>query len=185
MTRKLKKLTLYGIIGVFLFTFTNCEYDEKNYNYQSKDNSEKGLKVSKVNFKEFSKNITLLNKLGKFSNSTQQNSAKLVYSSDNSFYIDTDSAYLIENENGKHSYTFQIIRQNPSQFLLENLIVSQNNSLGYDLYIAQYDINETELEQLKNGENPNILNKLNILPISNNTINTSTLLSKAVQKECV
>ncbi|WP_438967255.1 hypothetical protein [Flavobacterium sp.] len=185
MTRKSRKISLYGIIGVFLFTFTNCEYDEKNYNYQSKNNSEKELKVSKVNYKQFSKNSKLLDKLGKFSNSSQQTSARLVYSNDNSFYIDTDFAYLIESENGEHSYTFQITRQNP-QYLLENLIVNQNDSLGYSLYIAQYDINEVELEQLNNGENPNITNKLSIIPISNNTINTSTLFSRgSVEGMCL
>ncbi|WP_445455028.1 hypothetical protein [Flavobacterium sp. HNIBRBA15423] len=181
----MRKHSLFVFIGVLLFTFTNCEYEEKISDYQSNHNSEQQLKVSKVNFNQFKKNKNLMEKLGKFTNTSQQTLEKLVYSNDNSFYVDTDFAYFIENENGKHSYTFQIIRQN-SQYLLENLIINQNDSLGYNLFIAQYNINELELDQLSNGENPNIIDKLNIIPLSNNIINTSSLLSRgSVEGMCL
>jgi hypothetical protein len=51
MTKKTKKLSLFGIIVVVLFTFINCEYDEKTIDYQKQDQSDNNLKVSKVNFK--------------------------------------------------------------------------------------------------------------------------------------
>lgn len=177
MTKKTKKLSLFGIIVVVLFTFINCEYDEKTIDYQKQDQSDNNLKVSKVNFNQFKNNKKLMDKLGNIKNTTQQTTARLIQANDGSFSINTDLAYLIESENGNHSYTFQIIRQNP-QYRLENLILKENDSTGYNLYIAQYNITELEFEQLQNGENPTIINKLTIVPVANNIINTTNILNR-------
>jgi hypothetical protein len=162
------------------FLFNSCDNDfevdtSSNANQHSHDSN---LKVSKVYFDEFKDNTDLLNKISKSTgNNTSVQNQKLVHSADDSFYIDTDYAYFIEDENGKHSYTFQINRQN-SPYPLENLIVAQNDSLAYNVYIAQYNINATEFTQLSNGQHPNISDKIIITPISNSVIDVNTLLSR-------
>ena len=174
----LKQKLKIGLLLVWVaLLFVACEYDEKTVNYHTQDHAEKHLKVSKVNFNQLQNNKKLMDRLGKLKNTTQQTAARIIQSNDNSFYIDTDFAYLIESENGKHSYTFEIISQDP-QYRLENLIVKENNTDGYNLYIAQYDITELEYEQLQNGENPSLINKLNIVPVANNIINTTNILNR-------
>lgn len=174
----LKRKLKFGLLLAWVaLLFVACEYDEKTMDYHIQNHAEKHFKVSKVHFKQLQNNKKLMDRLGKLKNTTQQTVARIIQSNDNSFYIDTDVAYLIESENGKHSYTFQIIRQNP-QYRLENLIIKKNNADGYNLYIAQYDITELEYQQLQNGENPSLINKLNIVPVANNIINTNNILNR-------
>lgn len=178
MAKKIKSSILLFFISSFFLI--SCEKDIEEDIVNQKNSK---LKVSKINFKEFKNNSELLNKIAKSTgkNKLEQNQ-RLVHSADNSFYIDTDFAYLIESENGNHSYTFQIIRQNP-QYRLENLIFKKNDTTGYILYIAQYDITELEYEQLQNGENPAIINKLNIVPVGNNIINATNIFSRGSAEE--
>ncbi len=185
MKKKIKILLMLLFVSGFIFNSCDKDFevDELLNKNQKSDNS--NLKVSKVYFNDFKKNTELLNKIAKSigKNKIEQNQ-RIVHSTDNSFYIDTDFAYFIEDENGKHSYTFQMIRQNPL-YRLENLILKENDSSGYNLYIAQYDITELEYEQLQNGENPTIINKLNIVPVANNIINTTNIFSRGSGEFCL
>ena len=109
MAKKIKSSILLFFISSFFLI--SCEKDIEEDIVNQKNSK---LKIFKINFKEFKNNSELLNKIAKSTgkNKLEQNQ-RLVHSADNSFYIDTDFAYLIESENGNHSYTFLIIRQNP------------------------------------------------------------------------
>ena len=177
MRKIIDKLFLFTLFSVLILSFVNCEYEE-NYPEIEKTTIKQNLKVSKVHFKDFKNNINLLNQLSKIGNkSNALTKNRIVFSNDASFYIDTDFAYYIENENGQHSYTFQINRENP-EFLLENLILHQNDSIGYDLYIAQYAITEHEYQELELGHNPDLSEKITITPVDGTLIDNNSLLNR-------
>ena len=166
MKQKLYKFLFFSSIFVMIYS---CEYENEIVNYHSQNHEEKHFKVTKVNYNQLKRNKKLLERLGSIKNTKQQPAEKIITSNDNSFFIDTNFAYLIEGENGKHSYTFKITRQNP-QNRLENLVLNENNTGGFDLFIAKYNITELEYNQLQNGGNPNLVNKLDIVPVANNII---------------
>ncbi|WP_445456330.1 hypothetical protein [Flavobacterium sp. HNIBRBA15423] len=178
MRKIINKLFLFTLLGVLTLLFVNCEYEEDSPKIEKKAAFKQNLKVSKVHFKDFKNNAKLLNQLTKIGNkSNALTSNRILLSNDNSFYIDTDFAYYIEDEKGGHSYTFQINRKNPN-LLLENLILNQNDSTGYDLYIAQYAITEQEYQELEQGHNPDLSEKITITPVDGTLIDINSLLSR-------
>jgi hypothetical protein len=171
MTKKLKKISLFTLLGLLVFSFLNCEYD-KNEDVNIVKTTPTNLKVQKVGYLELSKNKNLFQKLDKLKTDktiAKDINGKVVYSIDYDFYIETNYANYIEEENGKHSYTFQIFRENTT-YLLENLVLNANDSLGYDLYIAQYDVTPTELEQIKSGVAVNLSQKTMLISIDDNAL---------------
>lgn len=170
--KNFKRVSIYSLLGFLFFTLVNCNDDDLTIVDKNNVKTNTEFKTEKVYFKEFSTNSRLLNKINKAKTklTRQENIAnKEVFASDNSFSIETDFANYIERENGKHSYTFAIHRENP-EYLLENLVLNSNDSLGYDLYIVQYDITQLELEQLYNGQNPIISHKAIIHNFEDNEI---------------
>lgn len=162
-------------IRILLFFFTgmlilSCNYDDE-ISTKSTESSAENYKLKKVYLKEYSKNTKLFKQINNVKSKnlkSYDSNGKIVYSSDNSFNINTDFATYIEN-NGKHSYTFKINRDNP-EYLLENLILNSNDSLGYDAYIVQYDITESEFQLLKNNNFVNLSNKMTLLKLLDSNI---------------
>jgi hypothetical protein len=180
MSQTIKKRNLSILLILFALTmlFVNCQFDDKesfhinNYNHST-------YKVQKLKKEQYVKNSKLVNRLNKFeSKFAKKSNSKIVSANDNSFSIDTDFTFFIEKENGKHSYTFLINRPN-SAFQLENLILNSNDSLGYDIYLAQYDITALEYEQIMIGQNPNVLNKTIITKLNSDVIDLNSIFSRS------
>ncbi len=182
MTEKIKILLLLLSQVVFL---NSCDKDyEEDVTLTTQQNSNNSnLKVSKVYYKDFKNNSTLLNKIEKTIGKPKPSiNQRTVHSSDNSFYIDTDYAYYIEDENGNHSYTFQITRENP-QYLLENLILNSNNQNSYDAFIAQYNITEQEYIELEHGHNPDLSSKVTLTPVNGTIIDINSIFTRSSAEE--
>ena len=158
----------------------SCQYDtESSTPIQAQP--EKKFTVKKLKFDEIAKNNALFDKVREFNKGKKIESninGKIVYSTENDFYIDTNIATYIEDENGKISYTFKVFR-NDSPYLLENIVLTLNDSLGFDLYFAQYDITQQELDQLKSGEAVNTSEKTMVFKITDNSF-TNNLFNKAI-----
>jgi uncharacterized membrane protein YgcG len=179
MLQTIKKRSIAALLMLFALTmlFVNCQFDDKE-SFHIKNHNHSTYKVQKLKKEQYVKNSKLVNRLNKFeSKFAKKSNSKIVSANDNSFSIDTDYSFYIEKENGKHSYTFLINREN-SPFLLENLILSSHDSLGYEVYIAQYDITLSEYEQIKNGQNPNLLSKINLIKVEN-VINIENIFNRS------
>lgn len=114
---------------------------------------------------------------------TAKSANKIVSASDNSFFINTNSATYIENENGLHSYTFYINR-NLENVLLENLVISLQEDGTYKSFIVTYNITQPEFENLKNGLFVDMDNKMSI-EIFNDDNFLSQLSNKIVYSPCI
>ncbi|WP_417857865.1 hypothetical protein [Xanthomarina gelatinilytica] len=85
---------------------------------------------------------------------------RLVHSSAYGFYIDTDVATYMENANGSyHSYTFPVIRDNPT-VALENILFSLQADGTYKVSLVSYNLTENEKEALLNGQFVDLTNKI-------------------------
>jgi hypothetical protein len=180
MSQTIKKRNLSILLILFALTmlFVNCQFDDKE-SFHIKNHNHSTYKVQKLKKEQYVKNSKLVNRLNKFeSKFAKKSNFKIVSANDNSFSIDTDFTFFIEKENGKHPYTFLINRPN-SAFQLENLILNSNDSLGYDIYLAQYDITTLEYEQIMIGQNPNVLNKTIITKLNNDVIDLNPIFSRS------
>lgn len=177
----LKNYLLLFLSGIIILS---CELQEEViHEHEANEN----FKIEKVKFNEFSKNANLIKKLGRINSKIEQSkNSKIATSSDSSFTINTDYANYIKTGVDKHSYTFKINRTN-SQFLLENLILNSNDSLGYDAFIVQYNISENEYLSMKNGNNIDLSNKTTLIKVNDNDF-ISNIFSKElyeVQTMCL
>lgn len=166
MKKNLLQKTNYVLFALFIL-FISCENDETIIN---NNQDSKKFKIEKLNYKQIKKNNKLINKLNAVTNTSGEHN-RIISTIDNSFYIDTDLVTYIEDLKGNHSYIFAIVRDS-TQYLLENLVISQNTNNDYSAHLIQYDITESELNQMYNG-NLNIitLDKLNIKPFDLNSLN--------------
>lgn len=189
MTKTLKKIFLFTFFGALIFSFLNCEYEERNQTNEILQ--EKIFKIKRLKFDDISKNDQLINKLNKLNKNkknTLDENGKIVFSDEYDFYIDTNYAVYIEDENGKFSYTFNVYRNN-SPYLLENIVLSSIDSSGYELHFAQYNINQQELNQLKNGEAINLADKTVFFNITDNSFITNlfnkTIIIQEGEGDCI
>lgn len=119
--QKLKIFLLFSSLVFLGIFFDSCQMDDNTINEKGETKS-LNFKLERVKFNKFSKNSKLIKQLSKIEPNKKQNEfGKTVSSTDGSFTINTEFATYIESDNGKHSYTFKINRENP-EFLLENLI---------------------------------------------------------------
>ena len=168
--QKLKILLLFSSLVFLGMVFDSCQFDDSIETKQNLDTTNLNFKLERVKFNKLSKNSKLIKQLSKIDPNKRQNEyGKTVSSSDGSFTINTEFATYIESDNGKHSYTFKIQRDS-SQFLLENLVLSLNDSLSYDMYITRYNISQPEYLMLKNGETLNLSNKTSIISFKDESI---------------
>ncbi len=178
MRKKQKiKILLLFFIGLLVLS---CNYDDGTTNSTTSQTSDNFV-LKKVHLKEYSKNTKLFNQINKVKSKKLKlvnTTGKIVNSSDDNFTVNTDFATYIEN-NGKHSYTFKINRENP-RYLLENLVLNSNDSLGYDAYIVQYDINEDEYNQLRMAKNIDLSEKVTAINLVDESLVTNIFNKEAV-----
>jgi hypothetical protein len=178
MNKDKLKLRLLLTSCCFIITFfVACQFDDSVETKQKLETTNQHFKLERIKLDKFSKNSKLINQLSKIASNKNSNKlGKTVLASDGSFTINTEFATYIESDNGKHSYTFKINRNNP-EYLLENLVLSSNDSLGYVAYIAQYDINEHEYQMLIDNSSFNVSEKIILSKLNDNKI-ISTIFSK-------
>ncbi|BCY28019.1 hypothetical protein [Flavobacterium okayamense] len=176
---------LFALFSFFVGAFfVACNYDDSSREYHDEDGNKAHFKKEKVSFEIFSKNKNLFSKLNTDKETLTAKSAnKIVSASDNSFFINTNSATYIENENGLHSYTFYINR-NLENVLLENLVISLQEDGTYKSFIVTYNITQPEFENLKNGLFVDMDNKMSI-EIFNDDNFLSQLSNKIVYSPCI
>lgn len=185
MKQKLEKLFLLPFLIGTLLVSCIADFDENSKNFEGQINPEKKILVKKLDYDAIIQNKKINEKIKNIRTNKRDISnfnSKVIYSSEYDFFINTDYAIYIE-ENEKHSYTFQIKRDSINNpFLIENLILTLNDSLGYDVYIAQYDINSTELDQIKSGIAVNLTQKTILKKIKDNAL-LGNIFSKAYYDE--
>lgn len=148
---------------LFIFStllFINCEKEEETYSNSIKNHHSKE-KIKRIYKDEIFQNQKLLRDIDNVNQSIKNNkNSKTIYSSDFDFYIDTDFATYIENEDGTyHSYTFTIIRQNQNTNL-ENLVFSLNPDGSYKTVIVSYDLTLQEKIKISEGITVNLAGKI-------------------------
>lgn len=163
----------------------SCEFDDYlNHNDNSEQGQKAHFKIEKIKFETFSKNTRLIRKLdnNKLILKSVKNN-KIISASDNSFYINTDYATYIEEENGLHSYTFYINR-NIENVYLENLVISLEEDGSYKSYIVRYNISGQEFQDMKNNIYVETNNRVS-LEIINDDNFINGLSNKIIYTPCV
>ncbi|MGY0392302.1 hypothetical protein ACW5R3_07095 [Bizionia sp. KMM 8389] len=168
MKNKLKHLFKLGILilGISLF-IVSCQKDD-DINISDKEiNGEKSpFKFSEINESEINQNKNLGRKLKSITNNIKQsklaNANKLIYSSEDDFYIDTDYATYIENtETNYHSYTFPVFRTVKTNNI-ENVLLSLQADGSYKAMLVTYNLTAQERLDLDNGINISFNDRVNI-----------------------
>ena len=129
------------------------------------------FKISKIGKEKMDANKYLKEKLSKLQENIKKRKTnaqnKTVYSSALDFYINTDYATYIESTDSTyHSYTFAIIRTIETDYL-ENLLISLQPDGSYKTILLTYNITTQEKEDLLNGFQVNLLDKVNFTIIEN------------------
>lgn len=133
----------------------------------------KNIKVSILRKTEIENRKFLLTKLNKISQ--ELTNAKVVYNTMYNFSIDTDLCKMIES-NGITTYTFAVKREQPNG-LFENLILKEMPNGTFSSKLIQYNISETEKEQILNGIDVDLTNRINTITIDDQNF-TNNLTSK-------
>ena len=149
------------MIGVF-----SCQKEDDSFIKQehTPQTSKTKYSITKIDYQTVQQNNRLVNSITKIKEQTGTKGSstqnRLVHSSTYNFYIDTDVATYMENANGSyHSYTFLVIRDNPT-VALENILFSLQADGTYKVSIVSYDITESEREALLNRQYIDLTNKI-------------------------
>ena len=164
------------MIGVF-----GCQKEDDSFIKQ--ENTSQTLKtkysITKIDYQTVQQNNRLVNSITKIKEqkdtkgSSTQN--RLVHSSTYNFYIDTNVATYMENADGSyHSYTFPVIRDNPT-VALENILFSLQADGTYKVSLVSYNLTENEKEALLNGQFVDLTNKA-----SKEAIDSQALIDETV-----
>jgi Metallopeptidase toxin 3 len=186
--QNMKKNNLVLVFIIFttvsLF-FAGCSFEAIGEHQNHDENGvNTHFKKENVNFETFSKNPKLMGKLNKNKETLKSiTSNKIISSTDHSFYINTNDALYIEDENGLHSYTFTINR-NLENVFLENLVIQLQQDGTYKSFIVTYNITEQELEDLKNGTLSDINDKISLQVIDDENF-TSGFANKILYEPCI
>lgn len=144
MKNNLKKIK---VLFILLFAlFYSCEKDLYE-NVIPNNIVQKHIKLKDLDIKTISKinqKITEAKKLIK-KKSNDNSINKLEYNDDFGFYIDLENGRLIDN-NGELSYTFPMFRE--SEEKLENIVFKQIENGEMEAYIAKYNIDSEEFNEL-------------------------------------
>ena len=178
MKNKLMKTLKFGflIFGISLF-FTNCDNDEivsENDNNtiintdSIANNNPFGFTIQTLELKDIESNTEVFDEIENIKNKSNKSnkanrnnkSLKTVYSSDESFIIDTGIVKYMQNQDSTyHSYTFPVYRANNNSGL-ENLMLSSQDDGTYKNYIVTYDLTEQEILDLNNNLPVDLKNKV-------------------------
>ena len=136
------------LLGIPLL-LTNCE-KEFTEDITHQESSKSKFKVSTLNEKQIESDASISYELREIKEASQRNdvtksSSREIYNEDYGFTINTDFVKKIEDaETGNHSYSFPIVRDNPTTENLENLLLHSNVDGEYDAYIVHYDFTSKE-----------------------------------------
>ena len=176
--RKIFK-NLFSILTIFslLFVFS-CTEDENKV----ETNINHGLTHKKIPLKEIAKNKKLFEKLGKLNENkitTKNINGKIVYSNEYGFYVDTDYANYIEDENGKHSYVFSVYRDSVEN-KLDNIVFSSQEDNTYKVVLISYDLTQEEQDNLEKGILINVFDNPRTVYIVENENLSNDIFSKMI-----
>ncbi len=145
----MKKLNTYlkhvFLITALTFTAISCQKEEVT-NTDNATINQKGIILKKVFKSTIDENFKLLEALNKIEGkrNSMESNARMEYYEDYGFFVDTESAIYIENED-KHSYTFSIFRQSDS---VENLVISSQDDGSYNASIVSYNLTDEQITML-------------------------------------
>ena len=177
MKRKKNKvinLLKFGILSLSIsLLLWNCE--KENSPIQEIEQYQPKLKISKIHKEQIQKNKIINQKLHSFNEKIEtekkgDNLSKSIYSSQYDFYIETDYATFIENQDGSyHSYTFPIQRTIDNG-LIENLLLSLQADGTYKMFLTSYHLSEQDLDDIESGIEIDFTNKINSNEISDDDL---------------
>jgi hypothetical protein len=177
----MKKLISSKCIKIVFFLnliyLLGCTDDDKIiHNHVEKPNQ---FSIEKTSFNNIEEKSILsgINKIVNNITKSKLNKGN-IYSEDLDLIIDTSEVTYIANADESYdSYTFPIINFNGQNF--QNLLFSKNDINGYDIFLVDYLLSNVELNQLMEGYNVDLTNKVIYTPISNFDI-ANTLLNKSI-----
>lgn len=165
------------IIILSLLFLIGCSEDEKIiHNHFEKPQQFSVGKISFNNIKEKS----ILSGVNKIENKITKSKINKnnIYSDDLDLIIDTSEVTYIANADESYdSYTFPIINLNGQNY--QNLLFSKNDINEYDIFLVDYLLSNEELNQLREGYNVDLTNKVVYTPVNNFDI-ANTLLNKSI-----
>ncbi|TJY37938.1 hypothetical protein [Pontimicrobium aquaticum] len=138
-------ITLFALL---LLNLVSCEKEQVIIEEHSRFN------VKSLNQEQIQSNPPLIKKLSKLNykkkyKHSNNSEAREIYNPKYGFTINTDYIkYIEDTENGNHSYSFPITRDNPTNDKLENLLLHSNSENGYDAYIIQYGFTASQYASL-------------------------------------
>jgi len=157
---------MFSIITLFLLQIS-CNIEDD----QHEDHKHGHLKtnIKRITIKDAVVNTNAFNKLTKPNKRINNINGRVINDTINNFSIETESGTYIEKEN-YHSYTFKVIRENGSEFLLENIVVDKYNDSDYRTFLYQYDITQDELNLINNNQYVDLNKKISIIVLENSSI---------------
>src|SRR5690554_3935534 len=163
--------------------FFSCQKEDDSFIKQehTPQTSKTKYSITKIDYQAVQQNNRLVNSITKIKEQTgtkgSSSQNRLVHSSAYGFYIDTDVATYMENANGSyHSYTFPVIRDNPT-VALENILFSLQADGTYKMSLVSYNLSESKKEALLNGQFVDLTNKASIETIDSQAFIDETLAS--------
>ncbi|MEQ3662288.1 MAG: hypothetical protein ABNG96_06310, partial [Flavobacterium sp.] len=144
-----------------------CNIEDDQHEDHKHDYSKTNIK--RITIKDAVVNTNAFNKLTKPTKQIKNINGRVINDTINNFSIETESGTYIEKEN-YHSYTFKVIRENGSDFLLENIVVDKYNDSDYRTFLYQYDITQDELNLINNNQYVDLNNKISIIVLENSSI---------------
>ncbi|HLV14672.1 MAG TPA: hypothetical protein VKY41_05790, partial [Xanthomarina sp.] len=166
-----------------MFGVHSCQKEDDSFIKQERTpkTSKTKYSITKIDYQAVQQNNRLVNSITKIKEQTgtkgSSSQNRLVHSSAYDFYIDTDVATYMENANGSyHSYTFPVIRDNPT-VALENILFSLQADGTYKMSLVSYNLSESKKEALLNGQFVDLTNKASIETIDSQAFIDETLAS--------
>ena len=163
----MKLFAKFLTISSLLFLQISCNIEDDQHEDHKHDYSKTNIK--RITIKDAVVNTNAFNKLTKPNKQIKNINGRFINDTINNFSIETESGTYIEKEN-YHSYTFKVIRENGSEFLLENIVVDKYNDSDYRTFLYQYDITQDELNLINNNQYVDLNNKISIIVLENSSI---------------
>ena len=177
----MKRLNYYlGIAVLLIITIVSCR-NEIFTEVPNKDEIQSSLLRSKFISLDQSKHknevITELSVAKKQLKNVHYKSKSGRLVSYNNASIDTDNVIYIEHGSNYHTYTFNIVRDNPEPDApIENLILTPLPDGSYKEYLATYTVTDKEKEQIRLGNGFDSKGKVKIVELEKGTYNNDNSL---------
>lgn len=152
MKTKIKFLARLLLLAVFAL-FTNCEANMDIIEESALEHQTPPILGEKISFKQ-SKHFTEINSEIKSLETkfNKKQTSKAGQKETDSLKILTDEVLYVTYA-GTHTYTFKVVRKNPT-YLLENIVLHYNlRTKNYDEYLIQYkDLKEQDIKEISEGK---------------------------------